>query len=84
MLWLSIGTYFLGLVFGVFASQVLDVQIRRPGLKISIALGMLGTLVMIFLVNTNATMPDWLLMSLWLGIGLLAGIGSRESRAAGI
>jgi MFS family permease len=78
MIWLSIGTYFIGLVFGVFASQVLDVQIRRPGLKISLALGMLGILITIFLVNTNTTMPDWLLMSLWLGIGLLAGLGSRK------
>ena len=82
MIWLSIGTYFIGLVFGVFASQVLDVQIRRPGLKISLALGMLGILLTIFLVNTNTTMPDWLLMSLWLGIGLLvfAGLAMLRSR----
>jgi hypothetical protein len=82
-LWLSIGAYFLGLIAGVFASQVLDVQLRRPGLKISIALAMLGTLLTIFLINTNSTMPDWLLMGLWTGIGLLAGLGSRETRTTG-
>lgn len=84
MLWFSIAAYFLGLIAGVFASQVLDVQIRRPGLKISLVLAMLGTLLTIFLINTNSTMPDWLLMTLWVGIGLLAGLGSRESRPSGI
>jgi hypothetical protein len=84
MLWLSIASYFLGLVAGVFASQVLDVQLRRPGLKISIVVSMLGVLLTIFLINTNSTMPDWLLMILWVGIGLLAGLGSRETRGAGI
>lgn len=84
MLWYGIGSYFVGLVLGLFVSQVLDVQLRRPGLKPSIALGMLGILLTIFLINTNTTMPDWLLLSLWLGIGLLAGFGSREARGAGI
>jgi hypothetical protein len=83
LLWISIVAYFLGLIVGVFASQVLDVQLRRPGLKISIALAMLGTLLTVFLINTNSTMPDWLLMALWVGIGLLAGLGSRETRATG-
>jgi MFS family permease len=84
MLWISIGAYFMGLVAGVFASQVLDVQLRRPGVKLSIVLAMLGTLLTIFLVNTNTTMPDWLLMILWVGIGLLAGLGSRDPRSAAI
>jgi len=84
MLWISIGAYFMGLVAGVFASQVLDLQLRRPGVKLSIVLAMLGTLLTIFLVNTNTTMPDWLLMILWVGIGLLAGLGSRDPRSATI
>jgi hypothetical protein len=84
LLWLSIAAYFLGLVAGVFASQVLEVQIRRPGLKISIVLAMLSVLLTVFLINTNSTMPDWLLMMLWVGIGLLAGLGSRETRTTGI
>ena len=74
----------MGLVAGVFASQVLDVQLRRPGVKLSIVLAMLGTLLTIFLVNTNTTMPDWLLMILWVGIGLLAGLGSRDPRSVTI
>jgi hypothetical protein len=81
MLWWSILIYAGGLVLGVLASQVLDLQIRRPGLKLSLAIGVLGTLLTIFLINTNTTMPQWLLGSLWFGIGLLAGLGSRESRA---
>ena len=84
MLWLSIMAYFVGLVAGVFASQVLDLQLRRPGLKLSIVLGMLGVLLTIFLINNNTAMPDWLLMTMWAGIGLLAGLGSRESRVPGI
>ena len=84
MLWISIGAYFMGLVAGVFASQVLDVQLRRPGVKLSIVLAMLGTLLTIFLINTNTTMPDWLLMILWVGIGLLAGLGSRDPRSVSI
>ena len=83
MLWLSIFAYFIGLVVGVFASQALDMQLRRPGLKLSLVLAMLGILLTVFLINTNSTMPQWLLMSLWGGIGLLAGLGSRESRAPG-
>ena len=74
----------MGLVAGVFASQVLDVQLRRPGVKLSIVLAMLGTLLTIFLINTNTTMPDWLLMILWVGIGLLAGLGSRDPRSVTI
>ncbi len=74
----------MGLVAGVFASQVLDVQLRRPGVKLSIVLAMLGTLLTIFLINTNTTMPDWLLMILWVGIGLLAGLGSRDPRSVSI
>jgi MFS family permease len=83
VLWLSVAAYFLGLIVGVLASQVMDVQLRRPGLKLSLVLAMLGTLLTVFLINTNSTMPQWLLMCLWVGIGLLAGLGSRESRVAG-
>lgn len=82
MIWLEVLVYVIGLVAGVAASQMLDLQIRRPGLKQSIALAVLGLLLSIFLINTNTTMPQWLLMILWAGIGLLAGLGSREARAS--
>lgn len=80
MLWWSILIYAGGLVLGVLASQVLDLQIRRPGLKLSLVISVLGVLLTVFLINTNTTMPQWLLGLLWFGIGLLAGLGSRETR----
>jgi hypothetical protein len=80
VIWLALASYTLGLVLGVFASQALDFQLRRPGVKLSIVIAMLGTLITIFLIHTNSTMPQWLLLTLWLGIGLLAGLGSRDAR----
>jgi hypothetical protein len=72
--------YFLGIVVGVLASLLLNVQLRRPGLAKSIALVVLGVLLTIFIAAHNSTMPEWLLVSLWAGIGLLAGLGSRAAR----
>lgn len=79
-IWAFFLVYFLGIVIGVLASSVLNVQLRRPGLSKSIALAVLGLLLTVFLVSHNTTMPDWLLLLLWAGIGLLAGLGSREAR----
>ena len=79
--WAFILVYFLGIVVGVLASLLLNVQLRRPGLAKSIALAVLGVLLAVFLASHNTTMPEWLLVLLWSGIGLLAGLGSREARA---
>ena len=79
--WAFILVYVLGIVVGVLASVLLNVQLRRPGLSKSIALGILGVLLAVFLASHNTTMPEWLLVLLWAGIGLLAGLGSREVRA---
>ena len=79
--WAFILVYFLGIVIGVLASLLLNVQLRRPGLSKSIALCVLGVLLTVFIVSHNTTMPEWLLVLLWAGIGLLAGLGSREVRA---
>ena len=73
--------YFLGTVAGVLASLLLNVQLHRPGLAKSIALAVLGVLLTIFIAAHNSTMPEWLLLGLWAGIGLLAGLGSRSARA---
>jgi hypothetical protein len=81
MIWAFFAVYFLGIVVGVLASVLLNVQLRRPGLSKSIALAVLGVLVTVFIASHNTTMPDWLLLLLWAGIGLLAGLGSREVRA---
>ena len=80
-IWTFVLIYFLGIVVGVLASLLLNVQLRRPGLSKSIALGVLGLLLAVFLAAHNTTMPEWLLALLWAGIGLLAGLGSREVRA---
>jgi hypothetical protein len=80
-LWAYVLVYLLGIVVGVLASVLLNVQLRRPTLAKSIALGILGVLLTIFISTHNTTMPEWLLILLWAGIGLLAGLGSREARA---
>jgi uncharacterized membrane protein YeaQ/YmgE (transglycosylase-associated protein family) len=81
MIWAFCAVYLLGIVVGVLASALLNVQVRRPGLSKSIALAVLGALMAVFLASHNTTMPEWLLVLLWAGIGLLAGLGSREVRA---
>lgn len=79
-MWAFILVYFLSIVVGVLASVLLNVQLRRPGLSKSIALGVLGVLLAVFLASHSSTMPEWLLVLMWAGIGLLAGLGSREAR----
>jgi hypothetical protein len=79
--WAYVGVYFVGIVVGVLANTVLDVQLRRPSLTKTIALLLLAVLVGIFIATHNVPMPSWLLMVVWYGIGLLAGLGSREARA---
>jgi hypothetical protein len=80
-MWTYALVYFLGICGGVGANLVLDVQLRRPALSRQITLGALGVLLAVILFQTNSRMPDWLLLALWAATGLLAGLGSRESRA---
>jgi hypothetical protein len=80
-MWAYILVYLLGIVVGVLSSVLLNVQLRRPTLAKSIALAVLGVLLTVFIVSHNTTIPEWLLVLLWAGIGLLAGLGSREARA---
>ena len=83
MLWLLIGAYFMGLVAASLRARYWTCSCAGRD-QVLLVLAMLGTLLTVFLVNTNSTMPDWLLMSLWVGIGLLAGLGSREPRSAAV
>ena len=73
--------YFLGICGGVAANLVLDLQLRRPALGRQITLGALGVLLAVIVFQTNSGMPEWLLLGLWAATGVLAGLGSRESRA---
>jgi hypothetical protein len=79
--WTYALAYFLGVCGGVAANVLLDVQLRRPALSKQITLGALGVLLAIILFQTNSRMPDWLFLGLWAATGILAGLGSRESRA---
>lgn len=78
--WGFVVVYLVGILIGVLASRLLNVQVRRPGLTKSIALAVLGSLLAVFIASHNSTMPEWLLIVLWAGIGALAGLGSREAR----
>lgn len=78
--WIFILVYLLGILLGVLASLYLNLQLRRPGLTKSIALAVFGTLLTVFIATHNTTMPEWLLLLLWAGIGALAGLGSQETR----
>jgi hypothetical protein len=80
-MWAYLLVYFLGIVVGVLASVLLNVQLRRPGLAKSVVLVGFAGLLTVFIATHNTTMPEWLLVLLWAGIGLLGGLGSREARA---
>ena len=80
-MWTYALVYFIGVCGGVAANLLLDVQLRRPALSKQITLGALGVLLAVILFQTNTRMQEWLLLALWAATGLLAGLGSRESRA---
>ena len=80
-MWAYVLVYLIGIVGGVAASVLLQVQLRKPVLSRQITLGALGVLLAIILFQTNTRMPEWLLLGLWAATGLLCGLGSRESRA---
>jgi MHS family proline/betaine transporter-like MFS transporter len=74
--------YLLGLCGGIAANVLLDVQLRRPALSKQITLAALGVLLAIILSQFDTPrLQEWLLMGLWAATGVLAGLGSRESRA---
>lgn len=69
--------YFLALIAGVAANVVLDIQLRRPGLGKSVAL-LVGIVFLVVASSvTGLPYPEWLLL-VWLGIGLLAGLGGGD------
>ncbi len=74
--------YLLGLCGGVAANVLLDVQLHRPALSKQITLAALGVLLGVIVSQFDTPrLQEWLLMALWAATGLLAGLGSRESRA---
>ena len=81
-MWGYVAIYVLGVCGGVAANVLLDVQLRRPALSKQITLGALGVMLAVILSQIDAPrLQEWLLTALWAATGLLAGLGSRESRA---
>jgi hypothetical protein len=82
VLLLYIGLYVVGLLVGLAAKIVLDVQVRRPGFRQGVGLIILALVLWGALSITHAPFTDVLLPLVWAGTGLLAGVGSRELRTA--
>jgi hypothetical protein len=77
-----IALYVVGLLLGLGARIVLDVQLRRPGSRELIGLIMLFLLLWGAISITHTPFTDVLLPMVWAGTGLLAGFGSRELHTA--
>lgn len=72
--------YLLGILVGLATSIAFDVQLRRPGMRQGVGLVMFAFLVWGALAVSGHAFTDVLLPMVWLGTGLLAGLGSREPR----
>jgi len=75
-----IALYLVGMLGGLAASIAFDVQLRRPGMRQGVGLVMFAFLVWGALAVSGHAFTDVLLPSVWVGTGLLAGLGSREPR----
>jgi len=73
--------YLVGMLVGLAANIALDVQLRRPGARQGIGLIVFAFLLWGVLSLTHAPFVDLLLPLLWVGTGILAGIGSRDALA---
>jgi hypothetical protein len=74
--------YMVGLLIGLGAKIVFDVQLRRPGSRQLVGLIMLVLLLWGAISVTHTPFTDVLLPLVWAGTGLLAGFGSRELHTA--
>jgi predicted acyltransferase len=72
--------YFVGLVLGVVANVWLDVQLRKPALSRQIVLAALGIVLAVVIYQWSTSPELWIMYGLWASTGVLAGLGSRESR----
>ena len=68
-------------MLGLWASLVLDVQWRLPGIRQILGLVVAALLVWGILWVTHRPMSDVLIPLVWAGTGLLAGLGSRGHQA---
>jgi xanthosine utilization system XapX-like protein len=79
-MWLYLLVYFMGLVAGVIAHVWLDVRLRKPALSRQIVLLALGVIVGVVIYQWSTEPEFWIMYGLWASTGVLAGLGSRESR----
>jgi hypothetical protein len=70
--------YLVGMLVGLAAKIVFDIQIRRPGSRQIVGLVILALLLWGAISITHTPFTDILLPLVWAGTGLLAGFGSRE------
>jgi hypothetical protein len=73
-----VGLYVIGMLAGLAAKIVFDVQLRRPGTRPLVGLVLVVLLLWGAISITHTPFTDILLPLLWAGTGLLAGFGSRE------
>jgi hypothetical protein len=77
-----VALYVVGMLAGLAAKIVFDVQLRRPGTRPLIGLVMAILLLWGAVSITHTPFTDILLPLVWAGTGLLCGFGSREMHTA--
>jgi hypothetical protein len=77
-----VGLYIVGMLAGLAAKIVFDVQLRRPGTRPIIGLLLVVLLLWGAISVTHTPFTDVLLPLVWAGTGLLCGFGSRQIHLA--
>jgi len=81
MLLLYIALYVVGLLIGLAAKIVLDMQVRWPGIRQVLGLITFAFLLWGAMSVTHTPFTAVLMPLVWGGTGLLAGLGSRDNPA---
>ena len=79
-MWLYLSIYFIGLVLGVGANVLLDVQLHRPALSKQIVLAAFGIVLAVIVYQWSTSPEQWIVLGLWGVTGALCGLGSRSSQ----
>jgi hypothetical protein len=79
---LYIALYVVGMLVGLGAKLILDVQVHRPGIRQAVGLVILAFLLWGAMSITHTPFTDVILPLVWAGTGVLAGLGSRELHTA--
>jgi hypothetical protein len=82
VLFVYVALYVVGMLAGLAAKIVFDVQLHRPGTRPIIGLILAILLVWGAISITHTPFTDVLLPLVWAGTGLLCGFGSRQLHIA--